>query len=317
MQELRVVAVSRSRDCLVLAVIGQEGRYVLPVSDRLRAALDGSPACRTRHEIQVDKSLSPKEIQARMRAGHSAEEIAALAGIPVERVRRYEGPVLHERDYMVVQAQRSAVLLHPKGESRQTLADLVNECLLRYGLTAGAVEWDAAKRDDGLWLVKIRFLWMGNVQVVEWLYDPRRQQTVPAEEGALKFCSGPAGAPPTGTHDLSIASAPADDFPSVEPEAGQVVEGASGPTDEPDRWVGPAPGSTNDAVRAGSLHLEDLPDSRSEVETPSVERLVGRADATSKPENVAPAKGALAKKRRQRASVPSWDEIMFGPARDR
>ncbi|GAA3467148.1 hypothetical protein GCM10018965_017000 [Nonomuraea roseola] len=52
--------------------------------------------------------LRPKEIQARIRAGETAEEIAATAGIPVERSGGSRAPWLAEREYVAQQAQRVA-----------------------------------------------------------------------------------------------------------------------------------------------------------------------------------------------------------------
>ncbi|GAB3901970.1 hypothetical protein GCM10027612_66290 [Microbispora bryophytorum subsp. camponoti] len=109
MQELRLVAVSEDGTYLVLATAGRGTRFTLPVDDRLRAAVRGNFSRLGQYEIEVESPLRPKEIQARIRAGETAEEIAATAGIPVERVRWFEGPVLQEREYMAQQAQRVAV----------------------------------------------------------------------------------------------------------------------------------------------------------------------------------------------------------------
>ena len=97
MQELRLVAVSEDGSYLVLATAGRGTRFTLPVDDRLRAAVRGHFSRLGQFEIEVESPLRPKEIQARIRAGETAEEIAETAGIPVERVRWFEGPVLQER----------------------------------------------------------------------------------------------------------------------------------------------------------------------------------------------------------------------------
>src|ERR1044071_3672409 len=109
MQELRFVAVSEDGSYAVLAVPGRSGRYILPIDERLRAVALGQTSRLAQYEIEVESPLRPKEIQARIRAGETAEEIADAAGIPVERVRWFEGPVLQEREYMAQQAQRAAI----------------------------------------------------------------------------------------------------------------------------------------------------------------------------------------------------------------
>ena len=109
MQELRFVAVSEDGRYAVLAVPGRSARFTLPIDERLRAVALGQTSRLVQYEIEVENPLRPKEIQARIRAGETVEEIADAAGIAVERVRWFEGPVLAERAYMADQAQRASV----------------------------------------------------------------------------------------------------------------------------------------------------------------------------------------------------------------
>ena len=109
MQELRFVAVSEDGRYAVLAVPGRSARFTLPIDERLRAVALGQTSRLAQYEIEVESPLRPKEIQARIRAGETAEEIADAAGIPVERVRWFEGPVLGERAYIAQQAQAASV----------------------------------------------------------------------------------------------------------------------------------------------------------------------------------------------------------------
>src|SRR5262252_4663167 len=141
MQELRLVAVSEDGSYLVLATAGRGTRFTLPVDDRLRAAVRGHFSRLGQFEIEVESPLRPKEIQARIRAGETAEEIAESAGIPVERVRWFEGPVLQEREYMAQQAQR--VTVRRQGETggpTPPLGEMVEERLGRRGVDLEEVE---------------------------------------------------------------------------------------------------------------------------------------------------------------------------------
>ena len=95
MPELRVVAVSNDGTRLVLKA-ADSTEYTLPIDERLRAAVRGDRPRLGQIEIEVESHLRPRDIQARIRAGATAEEVAQLAGIPVDRVRRFEGPVLAE-----------------------------------------------------------------------------------------------------------------------------------------------------------------------------------------------------------------------------
>src|SRR6202034_1147128 len=108
-QELRFVAVSEDGRYAVLAVPGRSARFTLPIDERLRAVALGQTSRLAQYEIEVESPLRPKEIQARIRAGETVEEIADAAGIAVERVRWFEGPVLAERAYIADQAQAASV----------------------------------------------------------------------------------------------------------------------------------------------------------------------------------------------------------------
>nr|WP_084957740.1 septation protein SepH [Thermoactinospora rubra] len=187
MQELRLVAVSEDGTYLVLATAGRGTRFTLPVDDRLRAAVRGNFSRLGQYEIEVESPLRPKEIQARIRAGETAEEIAATAGIPVERVRWFEGPVLQEREYVAQQAQRVSVRLPGESSPGPALGDLVAERLTRRGVPAEEIDWDSAKRDDGLWRVKLGYVWNGHTRHAEWLFDPRRRHVTPHDEEAMRL----------------------------------------------------------------------------------------------------------------------------------
>ena len=108
MPELRVVAVSNDGTRLVLKA-ADATEYTLPIDERLRAAVRGDRPRLGQIEIEVESHLRPRDIQARIRAGATAEEVAQLAGIPVDRVRRFEGPVLAERAFMAERARKTPV----------------------------------------------------------------------------------------------------------------------------------------------------------------------------------------------------------------
>ncbi|RJL34265.1 septation protein SepH [Bailinhaonella thermotolerans] len=187
MQELRLVAVSEDGTYLVLATAGRGTRFTLPVDDRLRAAVRGNFSRLGQYEIEVESPLRPKEIQARIRAGETAEEIAATAGIPVERVRWFEGPVLQEREYMAQQAQRVPIRFPGASTPGPALGELVAERLGRTGVPAEEIDWDSRKLDDGTWRVKLGFIAEGQTRHAEWVFDPRRRHLAPADDTAGKL----------------------------------------------------------------------------------------------------------------------------------
>ncbi|GAA3100770.1 septation protein SepH [Nonomuraea salmonea] len=147
---------------------------------------------------------APKEIQARIRAGETAEEIAATAGIPVERVRWFEGPVLQEREYVAQQAQRVAVRMPGESAPGPTLGDLVAERLTRRGVPTDEIDWDSAKRDDGLWRVKLGYVWNGHTRHAEWLFDPRKRHVTPHDDEALRLSAADFDPEPPVVEDTTV-----------------------------------------------------------------------------------------------------------------
>jgi hypothetical protein len=189
MQELRLVAVSEDGSYLVLATAGRGTRFTLPVDDRLRAAVRGHFSRLGQFEIEVESPLRPKEIQARIRAGETAEEIAESAGIPVERVRWFEGPVLQEREYMAQQAQRVTVRRQGESAPAPPLGEMVEDRLGRRGVDLEEVEWDSWKCEDNTWRVRLSFFDDGRPNAAEWIFDPRRRQVSPLDEEAATLSS--------------------------------------------------------------------------------------------------------------------------------
>ncbi|GAA0257563.1 hypothetical protein GCM10009527_061980 [Actinomadura nitritigenes] len=187
MQELRLVAVSEDGTYLVLATAGRGTRFTLPVDDRLRAAVRGHFSRLGQFEIEVESPLRPKEIQARIRSGETAEEIAESAGIPVERVRWFEGPVLQEREYMAQQAQRVAVRRPGETTLGPPLGETVEERLGRGGVDLEEVEWDSWKCEDSTWRVRLSFFDNGRPHAAEWSFDPRRRHVSPLDEIAARL----------------------------------------------------------------------------------------------------------------------------------
>ncbi len=102
MRPVRFVALSEDGQALVLA--DEVGRLLaLPLDERISTALHAEPGsgpatlsvAGTGNEPAP--SLSPRDIQARIRAGETPEQVAAASGTRVERIMRFAHPVLQER----------------------------------------------------------------------------------------------------------------------------------------------------------------------------------------------------------------------------
>ncbi|HEU4674925.1 MAG TPA: septation protein SepH [Motilibacteraceae bacterium] len=194
MRDLSLVALHEDGESLVLED-AEGGRYSLAVDERLLSAVRGDRARLGQLSIELESSLRPAEIQARIRAGATAEEVAREAGVPLERVRRYEGPVVAEREH-VARLARAALVGRRDGGERAPLAEVVEPRLARRGVPAEAVGWDAYRRDDGRWVVAVRWTTSSPGQgksaagSATWLFDVRTRALSPGGDEARWLVDG-------------------------------------------------------------------------------------------------------------------------------
>src|ERR1700760_4675693 len=132
MQDLRLVAANEPGRHLVLRSADGE-KYGVSIDERLRAAVRGERSRPGPATPEAEVELRPREIQARIRAGAGAEEIARTAGMSVERVPRFGGPVLAERAHVPGLAQRSTVRRPGLDARPASLGDSINERLSLMG----------------------------------------------------------------------------------------------------------------------------------------------------------------------------------------
>src|SRR5919112_402953 len=83
MHDLRLVGVHDDGEHLLL-VDDQGDRYLLGIDDALRAAVRRDRAHLGQLQLETQGGLRPRDVQSRIRAGATSEEVAALAGWSVE-----------------------------------------------------------------------------------------------------------------------------------------------------------------------------------------------------------------------------------------
>ena len=169
MQDLRLIGVHEDGQHLLLADTAG-GRYRLTLDDALRAAARRDRPRLGQLQIEIEGGLRPRDVQALVRSGLSTEEVADRAGWTVEKVRRFEGPVLAEREHVASRAQQCAV--GSRGTGPVTLAERVAERLRDRGVDRGAVQWDSARDEEGMWSVTLAFLAGGRERMATWHYEP-------------------------------------------------------------------------------------------------------------------------------------------------
>ncbi len=338
MPELRVVAVSNDGTRLVLKA-ADSTEYTLPIDERLRAAVRGDRPRLGQIEIEVESHLRPRDIQARIRAGATAEEVAQMAGIPVDRVRRFEGPVLAERAFMAERARKTPVR-RPGENSGPLLGEAVQERLMLRGAERDTVQWDSWRRDDGTWEVLLVYRVAGEPHSASWTYDPPRRlvQAVDDEARALIGESDDLGVPePTFPFVPRIARLPRErtfdrdrdrERPSLPSQVSEPSEDGAGERDSLTSLLEAVPSFRGDLVVPERTESPEEPEEEAAVEEPPApaasagsayadvlmprsvgghrDRLVGATDRQAEADGVRPGR---------RAAVPSWDEIVFGTRR--
>jgi len=160
MQSLRLVGPGEDGTTVVLEALDGEQRFTLPLDERLRNVSLGQtpefPAATTPEPVPPGRSLSPRDIQTRVRAGETPQAVAETAGMPLDKVMRFALPVLAERTRVVEEAKRARAR-RPGESGSAPFGDLIAERLSRHGVDPATVGWDALRRPDGGWTVTTSF----------------------------------------------------------------------------------------------------------------------------------------------------------------
>lgn len=156
MRELKVVGLDIDGKRIVCEAEGLGEKFLLRPDDRLRAAVRGDTvgSSQPQNDTEVQSVLRPKDIQAKIRAGASVEQVASAAGVDIDRVQRFANPVLLERSRAAELATAAHPVL-PDGPSVLTLLETVTSALVARGLDPESTNWDAWRNEDGRWTVQM------------------------------------------------------------------------------------------------------------------------------------------------------------------
>jgi hypothetical protein len=305
MQDLRLVAANERGSHLVLRSADGE-KFVVSIDDRLRAAVRGDRARTGPPPGEAAFDVRPREIQARIRAGQSAEEIAASAGIAIDRVRRFEGPVLAEREHVAELAQRSTVRRPGLDGRPSTLGECIGERLGTSDLAADGLGWDSWRAEDGRWVVQVTYSHDDRPQVARYLYDLRARSVV-ADNDEARWLTGELLECPVPPAAFVPRIATAEPVTEADDEVEARVECPAAPASRP-MVVARLAAAQLEITTVQSEQvavIEAAPVAAPQpVEAPAAARGTGTdGTATARPN------------RSRRASVPAWDDIVFGGRR--
>lgn len=260
MQDLRLIGVHEDGQHLLLGAPDGE-HYLLPIDDPLRSAIRRDRPRQGRLELDVPGGMRPRDVQSLIRSGASAEEAAERAGWSVEKVRKFEGPILAERVHMADQAKLVRLRRRggQSGTATPTLAARVQQRMRERDVDPGTSEWDAWRAPDGRWSVAVRFAAGGRERLATWEFDPVLRNVEASDDEARWLsadepeAAGPLGSAerPTTVYDVeaeggvtasgrrsrSEDAAPVHSSITFDPVAaapvGASTEAAPGGSDEP------------------------------------------------------------------------------------
>ncbi|MFI5715422.1 septation protein SepH [Nocardia sp. NPDC051750] len=171
MRELRVIGVTPDSAHIVCVDTESGQKFRLPADDKLRAAARGDLARFGQIEIEMEATMRPRDIQARIRAGASVEQVTQESGMPMSRVERFAYPVLLERARAAELAQK-AHPIRPDGPAVEILIDVVTAAFSARGHTLDNAEWDAWKDEKGVWVAQLQWQNGRSEIAAHWRYQP-------------------------------------------------------------------------------------------------------------------------------------------------
>jgi hypothetical protein len=332
MRNLKLVGLSADgRQVVLVDDTGVE--FATPADDRLRAALRGDRARLGQLEIEMDSALRPRDIQARIRAGDTPETVASLAQVSVDRIMPYAVPVLAERQHIAELARRSHVRRKGSDGPSRALGDVVAERLQGRGVDALAAEWDAWRREDGRWAIQASYHSGERERSALFIFDAVGRYSL-ADDDEAKWLTGERQStskgpqPREGGHGAErrlSAVRDGDDLLTLSDDEHR--QGGAGDRDDDElsddltavvRAVREAPEQVDDRMPDPQDAPEPeavtapapAPSIEEEQESSTDESVV--SDESRGPADTPTEPTPERKRRTKRASVPSWDEIMFG-----
>lgn len=178
MQDLKVIGVENG----ALLAVGDDGeRFRIAVDDVLQSKIR-----QVRQETSATApKLSPREVQAHIRSGMSAEDVASVTGAPLDYVQRFEGPIVAEREHIVASALSVPVHttadVDPLGEGN-TFGAVIRDRLASLGVVGE--RWASWKDSEAGWIVKLEFTADQIDHDARWGYDARKHALSPLNSEA-------------------------------------------------------------------------------------------------------------------------------------
>jgi Protein of unknown function (DUF3071) len=172
MTELRLDG--KTEDGSHLSLVDTDGNnYSLRISDTLRATVN-QPRLSSVPAIDAVETISVKEIQRRLRAGDSFEQIAREGQTTVDKVERFSGPIMQEREYILENA-RNLIMRKDIHRVDLTFRDVVLAKLAARGVDTDEVSWNTWRQPDGTWHIELHYPNRDGNGIATWNFDLSRR----------------------------------------------------------------------------------------------------------------------------------------------
>lgn len=132
----------------------------------------------------MDSALTPREIQTRIRAGQSLDEVARAAGVDPARVEPFAVPVLAEREFVAGQARGHPVRRGGETIAHRTLGSVVADRLAPRQIDPDTVSWDAWKIEGRRWAIQISWAARRKQRDAHFIYDQAGRFSVADDDDA-------------------------------------------------------------------------------------------------------------------------------------
>jgi hypothetical protein len=270
MSELRLQG--KNEEGTHLTLVDNDGNeFSLRISDTLRATIN-QPRLAAVPNGEEDVVISVKEIQRRLRAGDAPEVIAREGNTTLDKIARFSGPILQEREYILNQA-RSAALRKDSARLDITFVEAVIGKLVPRGVDGDDLSWNTWRLPDATWHIELHYPNRDGNGSASWNFDTSRRTINPTDDNGAWLIGEEA---PARVIEPGFVNAEPSHPSRLEPVAPVELPGAN------------------------SLFSPVAP----AEERPETPRLVAIRDTPS----AADAEDGVT----ARAKIPSWDEIMFG-----
>jgi hypothetical protein len=190
MHDLQLIGVHEDGEHLLLSG-ADDARFRMPLDEALRNAIRRDRPRLGQQQVEVTGELRPRDVQALIRAGASPDEAAKRAGWSVEKVHRYEGPILAEREHVAGLARKARLRARnsaSNGGSAPTLSARVAERLKGRGVDVSDADWDSWRAEGGPWTVVLTFAAGGRQRQASWHFD-LADRTVSAVDDEARWLS--------------------------------------------------------------------------------------------------------------------------------